>query len=276
MQKESSLTDIGYFLFDVESVADGELISKVRYPTQGLTPQDAIAAYRAERLEQTGSDFIPYTHQLPISVVIAKVKRDFSLDDIVTLDTPEYRPHVITQHFWKGWQKYNQPTLVTFNGRSFDVPLLEMAAFRYGISIKDWFGGKASYEKPRNRYNTGAHFDLQDLLTNFGASRFNGGLNLAAMTLGKPGKMDVQGDMVQDLFNEGRLEEINDYCKCDVLDTYFVFLRCKVMMGELELDREIQLVADTKQWLEERSDSSPAYATYLEQWQEWPNPWVAG
>ena len=267
------MTDIGYFLFDVESVADGDLVSRVRYPEEGFTPEEAIAAYRAERLEKTGSDFIPYTHQVPVSVVIAKVKKDFSLVDIVTLDAPEYRPHIITQHFWLGWRKYGKPTLVTFNGRSFDVPLLEMAAFRYGISIPEWFAGKTAYEKPRNRFNTTAHFDLQDLLTNYGASRFNGGLNLAAMTLGKPGKMDVQGDMVQDLYNQGRLHDINEYCRCDVLDTYFVFLRCKVLTGGLSLEGEIELVAATKKWLQERAEESDAYTSYLEQWEEWPNPW---
>ena len=49
--------------------------------------------------------------------------------------------------------------------------------------------------------------------TNFGSSRFVGGLNLAANLLGKPGKMDVQGHMVQDLFNAGKLADINDYCR---------------------------------------------------------------
>lgn len=267
------MSDIRYFLFDVESVADGELISGVRYPNAKMQPAEAIETYRAERLEQTGSDFIPYTHQIPISVVIAKVAEDFRLVDLVTLDSPEFRPHVITQHFWLGWKKYDRPTLVTFNGRSFDVPLMELAAFRFGVSIPDWFGGKAAYEKPRNRFNTNAHLDLQDLLTNFGASRFNGGLNLAAMSLGKPGKMDVQGNMVQDLYDEGKIDEINEYCKCDVLDTYFVFLRCKVLTGHLELDREIELVAATKTWLEERADQSEAYRAYLEQWGEWSNPW---
>lgn len=268
------MTDIRYFLFDVESVADGDLISRVRYPEMEVTPEEAIQRYREERLEKTGSDFIPYTHQIPISVVIAKVRENFELVDLVTLDDPEYRPHVIAKHFWVGWQKYNRPTLVTFNGRSFDVPLMELAAFRYGISIPEWFGGQASYEKPRNRFNTNAHFDLQDLLTNFSATRFNGGLNLAAMAVGKPGKMEIQGHMVQDLYNEGRIKEINEYCKCDVLDTYFVFLRAKVMTGHLELDRELELVAKTKVWLEERVGESEAYASYLEQWDDWRNPWV--
>ena len=177
---------IKYFVFDVESVADGELVSKVRFPSEGLSAGEAIARYREELLEKNGSDFIPYTHQLPISVVIAKVRSDFRLDDLVLLDEPNYRPHVITENFWRGWEKYGFPTLVTFNGRSFDVPLLELAAFRYGVSLDKWFSLKSkAYDQPRNRYNIDAHWDLQELLVNYGATRFNGGLNLAANLLGK-------------------------------------------------------------------------------------------
>jgi len=169
---------------------------------------------------------------------------------------------------------YRRPTLVSFNGRTFDIPLMELAAFRYGLSIPGWFNiADRSWEQNRSRYNTGAHLDLHDLLTNFGATRFNGGLNLAAHVLGKPGKMDVQGCMVQDLFNDGKLVEINHYCRCDVLDTYFVFLRVSVLLGKLSLPKEQQLVADTKQWLEERIEQMPVYAHYLENWGEWINPW---
>jgi hypothetical protein len=111
-------------------------------------------------------------------------------------------------------------------------------------------------------------------LTNFGSTRFTGGLNLAANLLGKPGKMDVQGDMVQDMFEAGRLAEINDYCRCDVLDTYFVFLRSRVMMGQLTLEAEQQLIAQTKQWLEGKADGSAAFRTYLAHWGDWSNPWA--
>ena len=66
--------------------------------------------------------------------------------------------------------------------------------FAYGISVPGWFDVQSKgYQQRRNRYNTESHLDLHDLLTNFGATRFNGGLNLAANLLGKPGKMDVQG-----------------------------------------------------------------------------------
>ena len=266
---------VRYLVFDVESVADGRLVSKLRYPRESLDPAAAIARYRAELLAKYETDFIPYTFQVPVSVVAAKVAADFKLLDIVALDEPEFRPHIITEKFWRGWEVYKRPTLVSFNGRTFDLPLLELAAFRYGVSLPNWFqaGGK-SFEQPRNRYNVEAHLDLHDVLTNFGAARFTGGLNLAANLLGKPGKMEVQGYMVQDLFNEGKIGEINDYCRCDVLDTYFVFLRSAVLLGQLHLDREQELVAQTKVWLTERGEQSAAYRDYLSRWGDWENPWA--
>ncbi|MDR1957869.1 MAG: 3'-5' exonuclease [Planctomycetaceae bacterium] len=265
--------EVRYFVFDIESAADPELVAKLRYPSEELTPQEAVRKYRDELIEQTGGDFIPYSFQLPVSLAIAKVSSDFRLTDMVTLDEPNFRPHVITEKFWRGWQAYNQPTLVTFNGRGFDVPLLELAAFRYGIAIPHWFNLRAkTYEQPRNRYNQNAHLDLCDILTNFGAARVSGGLNLMANLIGKPGKMDTQGSMVQDLYEQGELERINNYCRCDVLDTYFVFLRVAVLTGMISLEQEQTRVAETKSWLEQRQET-PAYKMYLENWGGWTSPW---
>ena len=117
-----------------------------------------------------------------------------------------------------------------------------------------WFAatGKA-FDQPRGRYNVAAHIDLCELLTNFGSTRFHGGLSLAANLLGKPGKMDVHGDMVQDMYDAGRLAEIHDYCRCDVLDTYFVFLRSRVLVGQLTLQAEQEIIAETKAWLEQKA-----------------------
>jgi hypothetical protein len=270
------MSSVRYLVFDLETVADGELVSKCRYAGLGLSGEDAISRYRAELLEKYESDFIPYTFQVPVSAAVAKVAPDFRLLDLVVLDEPQFRPHVIADQFWRGWEKHRRPTLVSFNGRTFDIPVLELAAFRFGQSIPAWFDLNArSFEQPRNRYNTGAHLDLQELLTNFGSTRFTGGLNLAATLLGKPGKMDVQGDMVQDLYQAGRLVEINDYCRCDALDTYFVFLRSRVLVGELSLDEEQGIVAETREWLIARSKESRAYELYLSKWGDWLDPRAA-
>tara|TARA_R110002049_G_scaffold4601_5_gene32377 strand:- start:530188 stop:531012 length:825 start_codon:yes stop_codon:yes gene_type:complete len=265
---------VSHLIFDVESVADGELIAKVRYPDENLSPAAAIKKYQDELMEQKGSTFIPHTFQVPIAVVIAKIAKDFRLIDIVSLDEPDFRSHVITAHFWKGWQVYRRPQWVTFNGRSFDLPLMELAAYRYGISLGDWFKDDG-YRSLRNRFNADAHLDLQELLTNHGAARMNGGLNLAAQLLGKPGKMGLTGDKVQEQYDAGDLQSISDYCRCDVLDTYFVFLRSMVLAGKAALEDEIKLVTEAKQWIEQRADDCEAYSDYLQGWGDWHDPWEA-
>lgn len=265
--------DVAHLVFDVESIADGKLIADVRYPDDDLSPEEAVERYQNERLEQTGSTFIPHTFQVPIAVVIAKISRDFQLMDIVSLDEPAFRPTVITKHFWTGWEMYKCPQWVTFNGRSFDIPIMEMSAYRFGIALPRWFTGEG-YKSPRNRFNVAAHLDLQELLTNFGAARMNGGLNLAAQMLGKPGKVGLSGDQVQSQYDAGHLQAISDYCRCDVLDTYFVFLRSMVLTGRLALDDEQQTIAAAKEWLTERADTCQAYSDYLSHWKDWKNPWV--
>ena len=267
--------DTAYFVFDIESVADGALVSRMKYPGENLSPVEAIAKYREELLKENGKDFIPYTYQLPVSLVIAKVARDFSLLDLVALDEKEARPHEIVKSFWQGWQKYSRPTLVTFNGRGFDLPLLELCAFRYGLQIADWFAEDArSFDQPRYRYNMSAHLDLHEWLTNSGASRFNGGLSLAANLIGKPGKMDVAGHMVQDLWDAGRATEIHDYCRGDVLDTYFIFLRSRVVAGDIDLKREHALIESAREWIEAHTDQFPGLKRYLAAWGDWKSPWA--
>lgn len=268
--------DVAYLIFDVEAVGDGDLISKVKYPQESLPGPEALQRFREELIAATGKDVLPPTFVLPISVAVAKVSADFRLLDLVVLDEPEYRPAVIAKGFWAGWRHYGRPTLVTFNGRGYDVPVLEYAAFRYGLSLPDWFNMSApAYEQSRNRYNRKSHLDMMDLFSNFGATRITGGLNLLANLIGKPGKSGIDGSQVQDYYDSGRVQEINDYCRCDVLDTYFVFLRSQVLTGRLSLEEEQQLVTKTKDWLEERREGQPAFDHYLKQWGTWSPPETA-
>ncbi|MEM6473114.1 MAG: 3'-5' exonuclease, partial [Planctomycetota bacterium] len=75
-------------------------------------------------------------------------------------------------------------------------------------------------------------------------------------------------------FDSGDLQGISDYCRCDVLDTYFVFLRSMVLQGKITLEQELEIVAETKDWIEKRSDEFAAYERYLSCWEDWHDPWV--
>lgn len=261
------MSDVKYLIFDIETVGDGDLIQKVRYPYENLTPREAVTKYRRQLMEETGKDILPGTFVLPVSVAIAKVAADYRLTELTVLDAPAFRPQEIVRRFWQGWQHYDRPTLVTFNGRGYDVPIMELAAYRFGLSVPAWFNvDSKSFEQSRNRYNHEAHLDLQDLLTNFGAFRMSGGLNLLASLINKPGKSGIDGSQVQDMYWNGQVEQINDYCRCDVLDTYFVFLRSRVLIGRLTLQEEATLTQMTREMLEEQAENHAAYKHYLATW----------
>lgn len=263
------MSDIHYLIFDIETVGDGDLIRRVRFPDQAMTPREAVQKYRRQLLEESGRDILPLTFVLPVSVAVAKVAEDFRLVDILVLDAPEFRPQEIVRRFWQGWQHYERPTFVTFNGRGYDLPVMEVSAFRFGISLPAWFNvDSRSFEQCRNRYNQEAHLDLQDLLNNFGAFRMSGGLNLLANLIQKPGKSGIDGSQVQELYDQGRADLINDYCRCDVLDTYFVFLRTQVLLGRITLQDEQALVEHAREMLEKQAPEHPAYQHYLKIWDQ--------
>ena len=108
-------------------------------------------------------------------------------------------------------------------------------------------------------------------MTNFGGVPLAGGINLLAKLLGLPGKMDVKGDQVYSMHLDGKLQEINDYCLCDTLDTYFVFLRTRILTGDLNLEQEAELIAKAKELLESKVSEFPVLRKYLESWTEFPS-----
>jgi 3'-5' exonuclease len=259
-----------YLIIDTESVPDGKLLAKVKYPQQELSPEAAVALAQSEAraLSPSGSDFLPVTYQYPVAACVVRVAADFQIQALKCLDAPQYRPRKIAEDFWRGVNSYRsrpgQPVqLVTFNGRGFDLPLLEMAAFRYGISGREHFA---------NRSRESGHLDLMEWITNHGSFRLSGGLNLLSKILGKPGKTDIQGDMVYQLHLAGKTQEINDYCLSDTLDTYFIFLRTRVLTGHLDLEGEHVAVLKAKDWLTQKVGEFPALQRYLDNWGDW-SPW---
>src|SRR3954466_5178817 len=90
----AALPQPGFLVFDTESVPDGRLIARVKYPGETLTPEEAISRAQQEAREQsnTGSDFLPVTFQIPIAVCVLRVATDFTPQGLACLDAPHFRP----------------------------------------------------------------------------------------------------------------------------------------------------------------------------------------
>lgn len=118
------------------------------------------------------------------------------------------------------------PTLVTWNGRGFDLPVILLRSLRHCVPM-GWYYQRRDV---RYRYSDEGHLDLGDALADRGAARMTS-LDNAARLIGLPGKMGVDGSQVEGLHRAGRLEEIRQYCLTDVVQTTFVLLRYLLLTG---------------------------------------------
>jgi predicted PolB exonuclease-like 3'-5' exonuclease len=172
---------------------------------------------------------------------------------VESLSLTDYSEEKLVREFWTRAERFTG-TLISFNGRRFDIPVLELAALRHGIAAPAHFGDESM---ARNRYSPERHFDLYDYLSNFGAVSLAGGMDLLLKMMGLPGKTAIDGSMVQEYFEAGRLDEIHRYCRNDVVQTYFLFLRVALLRGDIDYGTYNYAVEASKHFLieEEALDS---------------------
>jgi predicted PolB exonuclease-like 3'-5' exonuclease len=126
-------------------------------------------------------------------------------------------------------QKVGQlrPQLVTFNGNTFDLPVLRYRAMinrvsAAGLLTRQYF----------HRYTDDA-VDLCDVLASF-ESRGKVKLDFLMKVLNMSGKpTGVDGSQVETLVNAGRIIEVAQYCESDVMNTYRAWLVYELFRGSI-------------------------------------------
>ncbi|HLK35266.1 MAG TPA: 3'-5' exonuclease [Polyangiaceae bacterium] len=150
------------------------------------------------------------------------------------------------------WLDSRKPTVVTWNGRAFDMPVITSRALRHGVAMPWWFTDRNT----RYRYSTEGHFDLMDFLADFGAAK-NARLDVYARLVGFPGKVGIDGSQVRPMVEAGRLEEVKAYCLCDVAQTAAIFLRVELLRGTFDRDRYRELARTMLSFIDEQPRLHP-------------------
>ncbi|MCF6173740.1 MAG: 3'-5' exonuclease [Campylobacteraceae bacterium] len=223
-------------VFDIETIPDADLIRK----TMHFEGSDIEVSHIAmgEQEAKNGSSFLPlpYHKIVAISAVIAD---DFGVFKKVSSMDGDGEEEMV-RDFLKFLDTHN-PKLISFNGRSFDVPLLMIRAMKYSLSCQAYFEkenrelNKNKWDNYRSRYSDRFHIDLMDHISEFGATR---GLKLDVLCslIGAPGKFDIKGDQVMELFYADELKKIKEYCESDVLNTYWLYLKYELLKENLIIE----------------------------------------
>ena len=220
-------------VFDCETIPDVDLIRQ-NFEVHG-DDREATRIALKEQEEKTGSAFLPlpFHKVVAISAVIAD---EFGRFLRVSTIKGESEKEMI-EEFLRFIDSKN-PRLVSFNGRNFDLPMLFLRALRYNLSCPAFFEqdnqmvNKSKWDNYRTRFTETFHLDLMDSLSHFGAAR-GLKLDLVCQMAGIPGKFDVSGEQVLDLYYSGQIEKIKEYCESDTINTYLLFLKYELLKGNL-------------------------------------------
>jgi predicted PolB exonuclease-like 3'-5' exonuclease len=219
----------GFLIFDIETRIDKDLVRRVEFGGDEIS--DAVAFHRLRenlrRRSEGRSEFVPHSFHVPVSIVLGRADADYRLGDVEVLKANLLGERAVVDGFWDRIERFDG-TLVSFNGRGFDLPVLELQALRHRRAIPRYFNERGGL---RTRF--GRHYDLYDFLTNNGAARMRGGLDLLVKLIGSTGKTEVSGRDVQSLWEAGRYEDVHLYCRRDVIQTYLLLVHVEHLRGRV-------------------------------------------
>jgi predicted PolB exonuclease-like 3'-5' exonuclease len=200
--------DRSYLVLDIETIVDPEL--------------PILESSNVDRLP-------PSPHHQVVAIGVLWLDRNYAVQRIGIIGEGKSEADALED--FARFTDDRQPHLVTYNGRGFDLPVLASRCLRHGIAFRYYYQSR----DVRYRFSPEGHLDLMDFIADFGAAR-SSRLDVVAKLCGMPGKVGVDGKDVGPMVHAGQIEQVRNYCLCDVVQTAGVFLRVQLLRGELSRD----------------------------------------
>ncbi len=240
-------------VFDIETIPDVAAGRKL-YNLDNLSDEDTALAMFALRRSKVGNDFLP--HHLQKICAISVVMSAGSHIKVWSLGDEHSDEQELIKRFFAGIDKHT-PTLVSWNGSGFDLPVLHYRTLLHGITAPTyWEAGENEQSFRWNNYLSRFHYrhiDLMDIIAGYQNKAF-APLDEISTMLGFPGKMGMSGSKVWEQYTAGQIKNIRDYCETDVLNTYCVYLRFQLIRGVIGMEEYHLAIAQLKSYLSTEKD----------------------
>ena len=250
-------------VFDIETLTD--LKAGAHLYGLDLPPEDTEQALSKIRRQESGMDF----QRLPLHEIVCI--SGLWIDEngamkLFSFSQEHYSESEILKKFLSVFDK-RYPTLVSWNGSQFDLPVILFRAMYHGLSAASLFDQgeidtQKRYNNYQNRYHN-RHVDLMDVMAMFNGRHFQK-LDDIAHLLGYPGKRGISGYFIPEYVKNQQWLELTSYCEGDVLNTWLIYLRWSLLKGQLSLEDHRLWTQATIHFLQ----NQPQHKAFLDVWHE--------
>ena len=150
-------------VFDIETVPDVRSGARV-YGLSGLPDGDIAELMFSRRRQESGgrSEFLRHHLQKPVAISVLLRRRGHV--EVRSLGTPETDEKTLLHSFFELVEEHT-PTLVSWNGSGFDLPVLHYRALLHGVSSgRYWEDGSREVDFRWNNYLNRYHARHTDLM----------------------------------------------------------------------------------------------------------------
>jgi predicted PolB exonuclease-like 3'-5' exonuclease len=258
------ITDRVWF-FDLEWVPDATGARRLYSLPEETTELQAFERLWAEAgaSENTPRPFLKYYLSRVVSIAFlqrrvvyrgADHEVNFSLHSLPRdpTDHANFEESQIINEFLH-WLGKKRPQLVGFNSAEADMQVLVQRGLINEVSAPMFC------QRPANRWDHDDYFQRWDnewhldLLQKLSSGRLRPNLNDLAKLCGFPGKLDVDGTQVADLWLNRDLVKIIEYNQIDTLNTYLLWLRFVLFCGKLNEEEYAAELESFKDFLDAES-----------------------
>lgn len=269
------------FSFDVEWIPDPKSAEVLHHstPVDGPCPEaknSFEALWAGARKEGDPDDFQPYLKTILCRIVsLAGILREKTPNGpelkLISLpvdveDSSKCEEKSLLVTFLKSVGR-KKPQLVGYNSAQADVPIIVQRSIVHGLPgfgfsdrpDKPWLG--VDYFDARNsEYNV----DLADALGQF---RDRPSLHQAASLSGIPGKIEVSGASVAEMWADEKLDEIVAYNEFDAFTTHLLWARIAHFSGLLSSDEYSQEQMLVRKLLDSEKHSGKVHLQkFIDEW----------
>lgn len=183
---------------------------------------------------------------------------------------PGWDERRLLQAFWRYFGEL-RPRVVSWNGRSFDMPVLRLRAFMYGIPADPWYTLGDRWSGYTQRFAQEWHCDLMEQLADHGAAT-KLGMQDVAVAVGLPGKFGGHGSEVSDMIARGETGAVRAYCEGDVINLFALYVRWALLTGRTDPAGHDAGMESLAGCLESGRALHPHFGEFLDLWKRSERP----